>query len=58
MAPSPKQAPRMGDDVAGMCRTVDRIDGISRKLDLVIAAQTDVLRRIDALEAKNSKTKR
>jgi hypothetical protein len=48
----------MGDDVAGMCRTVDRIDGISRKLDLVIAAQTDVLRRIDALEAKNSKTKR
>ena len=54
--PGPKSAPRMGEDVAG--RTVDRLDGLSRKLDLVIAAQTDVLRRIDALEAKNSKTKR
>jgi hypothetical protein len=58
--PGPKStgAPKMGDDVANMCRTVDRLGSIESKLDMVLKSHADIFRRLDALEAKNSKAKR
>jgi hypothetical protein len=58
MAPSPKQAPRLGDDVAGICRTVDRLGSIESKIDMVLKSHADIIRRLDALEAKGGKAKR
>jgi hypothetical protein len=45
-------------DVADVCRTVDRIDVISAKLDQVIATQIGMLKRLDTLESKGSKARK
>jgi hypothetical protein len=59
VSPGPKSSPpvRMGD-VAGLAMTTDRIDAISRKLEIVLASQADVIRRLVALEEKGGKAKR
>jgi hypothetical protein len=57
--PGPKStgAPKFGD-VADVCRTVDRLGSIERKVDTILKSHVDVIRRLDALEAKGSKAKR
>jgi hypothetical protein len=58
MSPGPKNAPRLGD-VADVCRTVDRLGGIERKIDALIKSQADVIRRLDVLEGgKSAEAKR
>jgi hypothetical protein len=60
MSPSPKNTgvPKFGNEVASIIHSVDRIDSISRKLDIVLASQADIIRRLDALESKGGKAKR
>jgi hypothetical protein len=59
MSLSPKNTgtPRLGD-VANLARSVDRLDGIERKIDTILKSQADVIRRLDTLEGRSSKARR
>jgi hypothetical protein len=57
MSPGPKNAPRLGD-VANLARSVDRLDGIERKIDTLLKSYGDLDRRLSALEAKGNGAKR
>jgi hypothetical protein len=58
--PNNTGVPKLGDDVsvAGMCRTVDRLTAMERKIDQVLASQADVIHRLVALETRQSRAKR
>jgi hypothetical protein len=58
MSPSPKQAQPVRMGVAQIAARTDRLDGISSKLDWLIKSHADIIRRLDALEAKSGKARK